>query len=413
MNTPRAETHEDARARVRATLDAVRAERTNATPMIGSGDTPTPTTTAALRRRAVVTFLNTVTPEPVDWIWPGRFARGKFTLVAGEPGVGKTYLLLDAASRISRGGAFPDGQVAPRGRSLILTAEDGIADTIRPRVDALAGDISQIAVLESIVETNGTRSALSLTKDLDMLMQAVREVRPIFVGIDPISAYLGRTDTHRDAEVRSALAPLIDMAEQERFALAAVCHLSKDSQKAALHRPGGSIGFVAAARIVLAVGADPNDAARRLLAPIKSNLCRAAPTLAYRIVDDRLQWEPDPVEMDAAAIFETGSPADHEDRSDAARVIADLLADEAAWPMDAKDALAAGQAHGIPDRTLRHAAAKRNILVRRSSGYGRYGKWLWHHPDSIPARTAPAHPAVAALASIAAMEIHSEKEEEV
>lgn len=411
MSTPRVPHHEDVRAQVRTKLDAVRAERTNATPMIASGDTPT--TTVAVRRKPVVRFLNTVTPEPVDWIWPGRFARGKLILLAGEPGVGKTFLLLDAASRISRGGAFPDGTVAPRGRCLILTAEDGIADTIRPRVDASGGDIAQIAVLEAIAETNGTRSTVSLTKDLDMLMQAVREVRPIFVGIDPISAYLGGTDTHRDAEVRSTLAPLIDMAEQEHFALVAICHLSKDAQKAALHRPGGSIAFVAAARIVLAVAADPNDATRRLLAPIKSNLCRPASTLAYRIVDDRLQWEPDPVEMDAAAIFQMGSPADHEDHSDAARVIADLLADEASWPMDAKDALAAGQAHGIPDRTLRHAAAKRNIRICRSSGFGGRGKWLWHRPDAIPARTAPAHPAVAAMAPIAAMEIHSEKEEEV
>src|SRR5262249_36843663 len=93
----------------------------------------TPTTTpAALVRQPIITFLNTGEPEAVDWLWPGRMARGKYTLVAGEPGVGKTYMLTDVAARISRGSRWPDGSRAEAGRVLYLTAEDGIADTIRP-----------------------------------------------------------------------------------------------------------------------------------------------------------------------------------------------------------------------------------------------------------------------------------------
>ena len=355
-------------------------------------------------RTPIVTIVSTVEAEPVEWLWPGRFARGKYTLLAGEPGLGKTYLTLDTAARCSRGSAFPDGAIAPRGRTLILTAEDGLADTIRPRLDALGADCSQIAVLEAVREVDGTRSALSLVRDLDMLMAAVREVRPIVVGIDPFSAYLGRTDTHRDSEVRSALAPLLDMAEQERFALIGICHLSKDQQKAALHRPGGSIAFVAAARIVLALAADAHDPDRGLLASIKSNICRPAATLAYRITAERLAWEADAVEIDVADIFRPA--ASREDQTDAEHVIRDLLGDEGAWPMAARDAIEAGQAHGITERTMRWTAKKLGIRISRI-GFGRAGKWVWHRPEPIPATTSPKPLTVA---PIAAMEIPSEKE---
>src|SRR5688500_18704497 len=104
--------------------------------------------------------MHTVKPEPVDWLWEGGVARGKYTLLAGEPGLGKTYLMLDTAARISRGGAFPDGPVAPQGRSLLLTSEDGLSDTFSPRLSTLGADMSQIAVLEAVREPDGTRSAL-------------------------------------------------------------------------------------------------------------------------------------------------------------------------------------------------------------------------------------------------------------
>jgi hypothetical protein len=358
-------------------------------------------------RTPVVTFLSSVQPEPVDWIWPDRLARGKYTLLAGEPGLGKTYLVLDISARISRGATLPDGTVAPCGRVLILTAEDGLSDTIRPRLDALGADPTNIAVLEAIREGDGTRSAVSLVNDLPMVAAAVRDVQPTMVVVDPLNAYLGRTDTHRDSEVRATLAPLIDLAEQERFALPMIGHLSKDAQRAALHRPGGSIAFVAAARIVLALAADPNDPTRRLLAPIKSNICRPAPTLAYRITDDRLVWDTAAVEMNVEDIFRAQSPGDREEQTDAEKVIRDLLDDETSWPMVARDAFKAADAHGISERTMQRTARRMGIQIRRL-GFGSGGKWVWHRPiDDIPATKTPEHPTVAPMAP---MQIPSQKE---
>ena len=174
------------------------------------------------------------------------------------------------------------------------------------------------------------------------------------------------------------------MAQQEDFALAAIAHLSKDVQKAAIHRPGGSIAFVAASRFSFAVAPDPNDAERRLLAPLKLNLTKPIPVLAYRITDDGIEWEPDPVPMDAKAIFNSSAPAGREDGTEAGRVIAELLTDEARWPMDAAEALEVGQVHGIPERTFRRAAQRAGITFKRV-GFGTIGKSLWSRPGTAPA----------------------------
>ena len=98
----------------------------------------------------VVTQLSTVTPVPIDWLWEGRIAKGKSTLLAGDPGLGKTTIAVDIAARCSTGRAMPDGTVGQLGNTLILTAEDDLADTIRPRVDRLGGDSSRVYALEAV-----------------------------------------------------------------------------------------------------------------------------------------------------------------------------------------------------------------------------------------------------------------------
>ncbi len=147
--------------------------------LLGAARPYAPESAIAATRAPMVTFLHTVAPEAVDWIWPGRLARGKYSLLAGEPGITKTSLAIDVTARISCGRPMPDGALVPQGRVLFLTAEDGIADTIRPRLDAMGGDQSRVAVLEAVRETDGTRRPLSLVRDLDMLAAAIRDVDPV------------------------------------------------------------------------------------------------------------------------------------------------------------------------------------------------------------------------------------------
>jgi hypothetical protein len=335
---------------------------------------------------AVLTRLSLVTPTDVDWLWTGRLARGKYTLLAGDPGIGKSSIVLDCASRLSRGTAWPDGTPCPCGTTLLLTAEDGLADTVRPHVDRYGGDPNQIIVLEAVQDAGGRRP-LDLARDIAVLIAAIRDVRPALVGMDPITAYLGRTDAHRDAEVRGLLAPLQAALDEYQAAFVAVAHLNKDQTRAALHRPSGSIAFIAAARLAFVVAADPQNAERTVLAPLKCNLCRRPEPLAFRFDADRLLWESTPaVGLDAESLLHSAMPDNREDQTDAERLLAELLEDDSAWPMEAKVALEAARAHGIHEQALRRAARRAGVRIARL-GFGHGGRWLWHRPfkDDKPA----------------------------
>ena len=233
---------------------------------------------------------------------------------------------------------------------------------------------------------------LNLERDIERLREAVHKFNPDVVIVDPVSAYLGRVDTHRDADIRRVLAPLVEMLEQERVALLAVAHLNKDQSRAALHRPGGSVALVAAARIVLCLAADPSDPDRRVLASLKNNLAPPPASLAFRLPEGRLTWETGSVDLDADTLLR---PVNREEQSDADSVIDDLLADHAAWPLEAK---VAADAHGVSSRSLRRAAKRRGIDIRRT-GFGKGGKWMWHRPiGDTDSDEAPKHPDVSPMA---------------
>jgi hypothetical protein len=354
---------------------------------------------------ASVIRLSDVEAESIDWIWPGRIARGKKTLIAGDPGEGKSTVTIDIAARITRGSTWPDGGRAPQGNVLILCAEDGITDTVRPRIDRQGGDASAVYVLEGVRDGSGVRH-LNLALDLAALEQAIVQVQPQLVIIDPITAYLGKTDSYKDAEVRGLLAPILALLAKHRAALLTVAHLSKDQQKAALHRPGGSIAFVAAARLVFAVATDPNDDSRRILCPLKANLCAKAPSLAFRLPDGAIAWDAsEPVTVDAETLLRPVQQ-DHEERTGAEQIIAELLEDETSWPLDAKVAMEAAQAHGISERTMRRTAGRLGIRISRV-GFGAKGRWVWNRPiaDTASSKGPLSH----SVSPMAGMEIHSAK----
>ena len=316
--------------------------------------------------RPVIVRLADVRPEPVTWVWPGRLAAGKLALLVGDPGLGKSWITLDIAAHVSTGRPWPDGGAAPPvGNVLLLSAEDGLADTIRPRCDALGADVTRVHHL-AVLKAGEAERAVQLA-DTTALEQAIAETHARVLIIDPVSAYLGSTDSHRDAEVRGLMAPLALLAERTGVAILGVMHLAKSGQRPAIYRAVGSIAFAAAARIVLAVAADPQRADRRLVAPIKSNLSAPPAVLAYTLADGRLTWEADPVsDVDVDALLNgPGTPREKEEQTDAEQVIADLLEDTD-LPLDARTALAAGAARGIHERTLQRTARRRGIRIAGS-----------------------------------------------
>ena len=323
-----------------------------------------------------LTQLADVRPESIAWAWPQRLARGKFTLVAGDPGLGKSRLLFDIAARVTTGAAWPDGSGrAPRGSVLLMLAEDGLADTVRPAIDAMGGDPRAVFVL-NVTDASGTRP-VDLARDLRALDAAIEDTKPELVGIDPITAFLGRTDSYKDAEVRALLAPLLAVVEQHHAALLGIAHLAKNAQRAALYRPGGSIAFVAAARLAFAVAADPDDEERRILAPLKANICQPAPSLAFRLPEGRVQWEADSVSFSAEALLAPRAPTRNHDALDqASAFLRELLAN---GPTPSDTVFKEARQLRISADTLRRAQKELGIKPRKR---GIAGGWVWQLPET-------------------------------
>lgn len=345
----------------------------------------------------VVVRLSVVVPEAVAWLWPGRFALGKLTLIAGDPGLGKSFLTLDMAARVSRGFAWPDAPDVPQtpGGVVLLSAEDGIADTIRPRLDAAGADVTRIVALEA-VRTKGDHGRASermfdLSRDLEALEAAIQSVEGCrLVVIDPVTAYLGGVDSHKNAEIRGLLAPLGDLATRHRVAVIAVTHLNKSGGGPAIYRAMGSLAFAAAARAAWAVSKDKDDPRRRLLLPIKNNIAPDTGGLAYRIeaLDvgecPTVAWEADPVNVSAddALASDREEGGGRTERDDAADWLRDLLAH---GPRRACDVERDARDAGYSFATVRRAKAAIGVVSRKAA-FG--GPWEW----SLPAPDQGAQP---------------------
>ncbi len=196
--------------------------------------------------------------------------------------------------------------------------------------------------------------------------------------IDPITAYLGTTDSYKDATVRGVLAPLLALIDQHACVLVWVAHLTKAEERKALYRPGGSIAFVAASRVVLVAGERPEEPGRIVLAQGKNNLAPKARslTLPGRVVG-RIVWG-DTVPFTADQILSKPiDPRDVELASTAAGVVQTLRKEYPDGVIDAREAFARGELVGIPKRTLRHAARRAGLLPFRQ------GKGKEHRSLSI------------------------------
>ena len=247
-----------------------------------------------------------VKSETLEWLWPNRVPLGKLTLLSGDPGLGKSFVTCDMASRVSTGTAWPDDSTAqPVGSVIVFNCEDGLADTIRPRIERAGADLTKIMAIEGIqlfdLKTHEDRQrGFSLASDLSQLAGELAKLSDCrLVVIDPVSAYLGDADSHKNSDVRALLAPLAQLAERHRVAIVMVNHLSKGAGAKAIYRSMGSMGFIAAARAAWHFAKDPENEQRRLILPAKMNLAPNPTGLAYCIEDGAVRWEADPVRMTA------------------------------------------------------------------------------------------------------------------
>jgi hypothetical protein len=343
---------------------------------------------------------------PVDWLWPDRIAYGKVTLLAGDPGLGKSLLALDVAAHVTRAIPWPDHTNAEGGRGkaegtlpnsfpppsplplppsdpgsvLILSAADTLSDTIRPRLDAAGADPNRVYQIPSITD---------LCTDFAQLRAAVDRIGDCrLIIVDPVNAFVGPGDSHFHTVVRRVLTPLVRLAQEKHIAILAVTQFRKNDS-AAIHRAAGSTGFVSTARSLWTVCHDPRDPDRNLLLPLKQNLAPAARGLAYRITQTpgalapHLTWEPEtetPTTEQAFARPKPPRPPSPE-RLAARGFLQTALA---AGPRPARDVIDEGERRGFLVRTLRRAFHE---LDGHTEKQGLHRGWWWSlttSPDGDP-----------------------------
>ena len=250
---------------------------------------PAAPASAPLKRRLITHRASDLQPEKLVWVWPGRIPEGKLVLVGGPPGLGKSQLTAFMAATISNGGNWPcnEGSTAV-GSVIFMSAEDGIEDTIVPRLMAAGANLDRVHIVASATKPDGTgRKTFSLKTDVDLLEVKAKEIADVkLIIVDPISAYMGGSDGNGNVETREVLEPLAEMANRLHIAVVAVTHLNKGSgggNQTALNRFSGSIAFIAAARAAFAVLEDPENDERRFLLQAKNNLGPKCKGLVFRM----------------------------------------------------------------------------------------------------------------------------------
>lgn len=303
-------------------------------------------------------LLSTIEAKRIDWLWRGRIPVGMLTILAGDPGLGKSFLCTWLAARLSRGEALPDNaDLKETASTVILSAEDSPSHALRPRAEANGADLSRIYCMED--------SAFDIAADLrrlDALSTADPSIK--LVVIDPLNSYLGQVDNYKDPAVRAALRPLTEFAESRRIATVCVMHLNKKTDLDGIYRIGGSIGFAGLARSILAVTKDGDDEERRLLLPLKMNYVRKPSSLAFWIHDDlRLSFDTNPVDADVEEALSPLKRQTGADKTHAARWLTDFLAD---GPQDLKNILRVAESEGHSRSAVFRAKAMLPIESRAS-----------------------------------------------
>lgn len=332
----------------------------------------------------LIILASEVTTRRVEWLWPDRIPIGKLTTFAGWGGLGKSFVTMDLAARVSRGGEIPggNGECFQQAGVLILNTEDDPDDTSVPRLVEAEADLTRVGFAKSEVLGRFTLGDLEV---LDRMVDQLGDVRLLV--IDPATAHLGDANDHKNAELRALLMPLSLWAMERRIAVVLVTHVNKAqvSKVEAMARVMGSVAWVNAVRAAVMFSKDPEDGKRRLFIPFKSNCAPETKGLAYRIkaTDSlaKVEWLGE-VDMSADEALNSGGGRKPR-RLEAAEWITDRFREKLEWFSD--DLFTQAKQDGISRSAIFEAKKMLELpACKQTTNMDGVKAWIWWVPPNWP-----------------------------
>ncbi len=299
--------------------------------------------------------MSDIEAKEVEWLWYPFIPYGKLTIIQGDPGDGKTTMVLNIAAAVSRGEGFDEGMNITEPMNVIYqTAEDGLADTVKPRLEQARADCSRVLVID---ETNKALSMLDKRVE-----EALDKTGARLLIMDPIQAYLGGSmDMNRANEAREMTKHLATIAEQRNCAIILIGHMNKAGGCKAAYRGMGSIDFFAVARSVLLVGRVIGKDNYRAMVQIKNNLAPFGHPKAFELSEDGFEWIGD-YEISVDDVL--GGYAPKESKLDQAKqLLRDLSEDKEA--VSSNELIELAKAEGISKRTMDNARKEMGLKSQK------------------------------------------------
>ena len=304
--------------------------------------------------------MRDVEVESVSWLWYPFIPYGKVTIIQGDPGEGKTTLVLQIIARLTKGRSIIDKKELSPINVIYQTAEDGLADTIKPRLLSANADCSKVLVIDD-------RDTPLTMRDV-RLEQAIVETNAKLVVLDPIQGFLGAdVDMHRANEIRPIMKHISELAEKYKCAIVLIGHMNKCSVGKSAYRGLGSIDFQAAARSVLIVGRIKDEPEIRVVCQTKSSLAPEAKAVAFRLNEEiGFEWIG---ELDITADDLISGTVKGTKKQAAMDFLENLLED---GRMAQAEIIELARQKGISDKTLRNAKDELKIKSKRVNN-----QWHW------------------------------------
>ena len=306
--------------------------------------------------------MSEIQSQEVAWLWYPFIPYGKLTIVQGDPGDGKTTLVLNIAAKLSRGEGIDSEMKLTEPLTVIYqSAEDGLADTVKPRLEVAGADCENISVIDESVK--------SLSMIDERLEEAVIRTKAKLLILDPIQAYLGGgMDMNRANEARDMTKKLAARAEKYQCAIVLVGHMNKAAGNKAAYRGMGSIDFFAVARSVLLVGRVEGEANIRAVVQIKNNLAAFGHPKAFELSEDGFHWLGD-YEITVDEVLGGIAPKTNK-LEQAKRLLRELA--ETNNAMQSNEIFNLAEEQSISRRTLENAKKELGIRAKRINN-----SWYW------------------------------------